>query len=88
MKSDPIVDEVRKVREAHAAKFNYRFVGDLCRSEEERKGFQSPGRISSTEVATEIYRKLTIGLRRTRRTVPLTQNVSAPASLKPHDIWL
>ena len=23
MKSDPIVDEVRKVREAHAAKFNY-----------------------------------------------------------------
>ena len=23
MKSDPIVDEVRKVREAHAARFNY-----------------------------------------------------------------
>lgn len=23
MKSDPIVEEVRKVREAHAAKFNY-----------------------------------------------------------------
>ena len=23
MKRDPIVDEVRKVREAHAAKFNY-----------------------------------------------------------------
>lgn len=23
MKSDPIIDEIRKIREAHAAKFNY-----------------------------------------------------------------
>jgi hypothetical protein len=29
MKSDPIVEEVRKVREAHAAKFNYNLAA-IC----------------------------------------------------------
>ncbi len=30
MKSDPIVDEVRKTREAHAAQFNYDLLA-ICR---------------------------------------------------------
>lgn len=38
MKSDPIVDEVRKTREAHAAQFNYDLVaicGDLKKKEKQ-----------------------------------------------------
>jgi len=38
MKPDPIVDEVRKAREAHAAKFNYDLLaicGDLRKKEKE-----------------------------------------------------
>ena len=38
MKSDPIVDEVRKVREAHAARFNYdmsAICADLKKKEKE-----------------------------------------------------
>lgn len=38
MKPDPIVDEVRKTREAHAAQFNYDLVaicGDLRKKEKQ-----------------------------------------------------
>lgn len=38
MKPDPIVDEVRKTREAHAAQFNYDLLaicGDLRKREKE-----------------------------------------------------
>jgi hypothetical protein len=38
MKPDPIVDEVRKVREAHAAQFNYNLLAicnDLKKKEKE-----------------------------------------------------
>lgn len=36
MKSDPIVEEVRKVREAHAAKFNYD-LSVICRDLREKE---------------------------------------------------
>lgn len=45
MTRDPIVDEVRKVRQEHAEKFGYdlqRIFADLKRSEEERDALKSP----------------------------------------------
>ena len=40
MKKDPIIDEVRKAREEHAAKFNYNLADiadDLRKKERQRK---------------------------------------------------
>ena len=75
MKLDPIVEEVRKVRQAHAAKFNYDLAAICADLKKKEKRLRSPGRISSTQAAAETYRKLTIGLRKTRRTAPLTHLV-------------
>jgi hypothetical protein len=45
MSEDPIVQEVRRIRQEHAARFNYdldAIVADLKRSEEARDPAQSP----------------------------------------------
>ncbi|MES1242546.1 MAG: hypothetical protein ABUT39_13110 [Acidobacteriota bacterium] len=45
MSEDPIVQEVRRVRQEHAARFNHdldAIVADLKRSEEERDPARSP----------------------------------------------
>ena len=42
MRNDPIVEEIRKIREAHAAKFNYdtnAILADIKKRDKKRKGF-------------------------------------------------
>ena len=46
MRSDPIVEEIRKYRQAHAKKFNYNLeaiVADLRRQETEAGSFRITG---------------------------------------------
>lgn len=56
---DPIVEEVRRVRQEHAAEFNYdlgAIVADLRRSEAERdwpRAAFAPRRVQKPDLATE-----------------------------------
>ncbi|MDF0666893.1 MAG: hypothetical protein P0119_12580 [Nitrospira sp.] len=60
MKPDPIVDEVRKTREAHAAKFNYDLFA-ICSDlrKKERKRIWSSCCVETTKIAAKTNRKLT-----------------------------
>lgn len=59
MWSDPIVEEVRKVRDAHAAKFNYDLesIFNAIKKEEAKSGYQfvklPPKRIKPKEAQVD-----------------------------------
>ena len=59
MKPDPIVDEVRKTREAHAAKFNYDLLAICSDLNKEEKRIWSSCCVETTQIAAKTHRKLT-----------------------------
>lgn len=75
--NDPIVEEVRRVREAHAARFNYDLdaIFQDIKEQEKKSGHKfvaGASRRAEPEAAADLRRHAACGVTRTERRLPRT----------------